>query len=134
MTSPGVRDIPAAPSATLRWAVWLLWAEAAALAVVAGFLLYEDLTAKAADIVAGLAITGYTAGLAVVLALCGVHLRRRRSWPRGLAIALQIILVFLSMPMIRAGLIWLGLPALAVAVAIIGLLVAPPTREALGIR
>jgi len=126
--------MPATPSATLRWAVWLLWAEAAALAVVAGFLLYEDLTVEAADMVAGLAITGYTAGLAVVLALCGVQLRRRRSWPRGLAIALQIILVFLSMPMIRAGLVWLGLPALALAVAIIGLLVAPPTREALGIR
>ena len=36
--------------------------------------------------------------------------------------------------MIRGGQVWLGLPALVLAVSIIGLLVAPATREALGIR
>ena len=58
------------------------------------------------------AITVYTAGLAVVLAVLGVSLRRRRTWPRGLAIALQLILLFLSGPMIRGGQVLLGLPAL----------------------
>ena len=91
MTSPAVHEIPA--PATLRWAVRLLWVEAAALALVAGFLLYEDLTVKTADVRQAFAITVYTAGLAVVLAVLGVSLRRRRTWPRGLAIALQLILL-----------------------------------------
>lgn len=133
MTSPAVRGVTGPTPATLRWAVRLLLLEAAAVAVIAGLLLYEDLTAAAADIGAALAVTGYAAVMAGALALLAVNLGRRRAWPRGPAIALQLLLLLMSYTMVTGGLAWLGVPAGALGLTVAGLLIAPATREALGI-
>lgn len=134
MTSPALPRFGERIPATLRWAVWLVLAEATAVALVAGYLLYEDLTATSTDAGRALALTGYAAVMAAVLALLGVNLGRRRAWSRAPAIALQLITLPIAYYMIRGGLPWLGLPVGAIALTVTGLLLAPPTREALGVR
>lgn len=134
MTSPALPHFEEPVPAALRWAVWLLLGEAAAVALIAGYLLYEDLTATAANTGQALALTGYAAIMAALLALVGVNLGRRRAWPRGLAIALQVMLVAIAYYMVRGGLGWLGLPIGALGLTVTGLLLTAATREALGIR
>lgn len=126
-------DSPALP-ASLRWAVGILLGEAAGVAVIAAILGYEDLTAEATDVRAALFVTLYAVAMAVVLALLGFNLAKRRAWPRGPAIALQLIMLLPAYNMIRGGLAWVGVPIAGLAVAVIVLLVTPAVREALGIR
>lgn len=134
MTPPALPRFEEPIPATLRWAVWLLLGEAAAVALIAGYLLYEDLTAAAADTGQALAVTGYALVIAALLAVAGVNLARRRAWPRGLAIALQLMLVAIAYYMVRGGLAWLGLPVAALGLTVAGLLLTTATRQALGIR
>jgi hypothetical protein len=129
----GAAPTPALPP-SLRWAVWLILGEAAVLAIVGAYLAYEDLTAVASDTGRALAVTGYVLIIAGVLVLAAVHLRRRRAWPRGLVIALQLMAFAAAFYLMRGGALWLGLPVGITAVAIIALLVAPSTRESLGIQ
>jgi hypothetical protein len=126
-------DSPGLP-ATLRWAVGILLAEAAGIAVIAGLLAYEDLFGTTSNTRAAVSITVYAAVMAAVLALLGVSLARRRAWPRGPAIALQLLAFFLAFNMIGNGVVLVGVPLAAAAIATTILLVTPATREALGIR
>ena len=48
--------------ATLRWAVWLLYAEALAVAVVTGLLVYAALTQKAATASTAVTVVVFVAG------------------------------------------------------------------------
>lgn len=134
MTTPALpRSAEPLPS-SLRWAVWLLLGEAAGVALIAGYLLYEDLTVPGADLGQALALTGYAAVIAGMLALAGTKLAQRRAWPRGLAIALQLILAAIGYYMVRGGLPWLGVPVAALGLTVTVLLLTAATREALGIR
>lgn len=122
------------PPSSLRWAVGLILGEGAALATIAAVLGYADLTGTASDAGRGLAVTGYVVVMAAVLVLVAVQLWRRRAWPRGLAIALQLMLLAVAFYLVRGGVLWLGVPAGAAAVAVVWLLVRADTREALGIH
>lgn len=126
-----VSGVPSLPW-TMRWAVGLLFVEAAALGGLAAFLGYKDLTAT--NLRGALAFTIFVLLVAVVLALLGVNLVRRHRLARGPTIAFQLLLLPTGYYMITGGLAWLGLPVIAVALGIAGLLIAPASRDALGIR
>jgi hypothetical protein len=114
--------------------VVLLTAEAAALVALVAFLLYEDLTAPTGSLRGALAVTLYAAVMAGLLAVLSWALRRRQGWARGPAILLQLLLLPTGYYMVTGGLAWLGIPVLAIGLAGAGMLLAPATREALGIR
>ncbi len=118
--------------ATLHWAVRLLRAEAVALGLVAVWLIWSDLTAPTHDLASALLVTAFAvAGAAALWALGGV-LARRRASGRAPAIVLQLMLLPVGWYMIQGGLGWLGLPLMALGLAVTGLLVSPPTNRALG--
>ncbi len=119
---------------TLRIAVLLLFAEAAGMAAVAVLFAYDGLTRKAASTGGAVSVVVFPAGLAVVLALLGWQLIRLRSWARGPAVALELILLPLGYYMVIGGAAWLGVPAMVAGLACTGLLVARASRQALGIR
>jgi len=119
--------------APLRGAVWLLTAEAAALAAVTLFLIYEDFTAPAHDLVSALLITVFSAGGTLLLALLARALGRRRVRARAPAIVLQLMLLPIGYYMILGGLAWLGVPLIALGVVVCALLLAPSTNRALGV-
>ncbi|MFK3983168.1 hypothetical protein ACI2K4_22670 [Micromonospora sp. NPDC050397] len=118
---------------TLRGAVWLLRGEAIALALLAAYLIYADLTATASDLVNALFVTAFTVGGAVALWLLGGALGRRRAGARAPAIVLQLMLLPVGYYMIQGGLAWLGIPLMALGVLVIGLMVCAPTTRALGV-
>ena len=64
--SPGIVarvTIDSAPfPVTLRWAVRLLWAEAAALGLIAMWLIWADLTATTTDLLSALLVTVFAIG------------------------------------------------------------------------
>ncbi|WBB79395.1 hypothetical protein O7606_25070 [Micromonospora sp. WMMD882] len=119
--------------ATLSWATRLLRAEAVALALVAVWLVYENLTAEAQDLTSALLITLFAAGGAVALWALGSGLARRRAGARAPAIVLQLMLLPIGWYMIQGGLGWLGAPLMALGVGVCALLLAPATTRALGL-
>jgi hypothetical protein len=127
-----IQDSPVLPG-TLRWAVWLLIGEAVAVALVAAYLVYEDLTGTANDIVVALAVTAFAAGGAALLFVLARALAGRRGGARGPAIVLQLMLLPIGYFMIQGGLAWAGVPIIAVAVAVGALLVTPSSTKALGL-
>jgi len=127
-----IQDSPALPG-TLRWAVWLLIGEAAAVALVAAYLVYEDLTGSANDMVVALMVTVFAAAGAAVLFLLARALGSRRAGARGPAIVLQLMLLPVGYFMIQGGLAWAGVPIIAIAVAVGALLVTPSSTKALGL-
>ncbi|MEU4479905.1 hypothetical protein AB0F68_17890 [Micromonospora sp. NPDC023966] len=117
---------------TLRWAVLLLRAEAVALGLVAVWLIWSDLTARTTDLTSALLVTAFAVAGAAVLWALGTALGRRRSGARAPAIVLQLMLLPVGWYMIQGGLGWLGLPLMALGLAVTGLLVSTPTNRALG--
>lgn len=120
--------------ATLRWAVWLLAVQAAALVVVLAFLIYEDVAATATSRRGALLVTLYAAIVALVLAGLAWALHRRQRWARGPAIVLQLLLLPIGYTMATGGAAWLGVPAILLGLAGSGALLAPATRAALGMN
>lgn len=117
---------------TLRWAVRLLRAEAVALALLAGWLVWADLTATKTDLVSALFVTGFAiAGAVALWALAGA-LACRRAGARAPAMVLELMLVPVGWFMISGGLGWLGAPLIVLGVGVCALLVSPPTTRALG--
>jgi len=115
-----VRALPT----TLRIAVLLLFAEAAGVAAVAALFAVGR----------AVAVAVLLAMFAIVLAALGWQLVRLRSWARGPAITLELLLLPVAYPMVTGGIAWLGIPAMVAGLACTGLLVAPASRQALGIR
>ncbi|WP_373313958.1 hypothetical protein [Planosporangium flavigriseum] len=122
------------PPAALRAAVGLLLAQAVVVALIVAFLVYKDITARVVVLRDALIVTGFTVLVAVVLAALGWALSRRRAWARGPAVVMELMLLPIGWFMISGGLAWLGVPVLALGLVGAGLLVAPATREALGVR
>ena len=118
----------------LRLAIALLFVEALGIGAVAVLFAYYGLTRKVASTGSAVSVVVFPAGLAVLLGLLGVTLARTRAWARGPSIALELLLVPLGYYMITGGTPWLGIPTIVVALACTGLLLAPATRDALGIR
>jgi hypothetical protein len=118
----------------LRLAVAVLLVEALGIGAVAVLFAYYGLTQKVAGTGSAVSVVVFPAGLAVLLGLLGVALARGRAWARGPAIALELLLLPLGYYMITGGALWLGIPTIVAALASTGLLLAPATRDALGIR
>jgi uncharacterized membrane protein YhaH (DUF805 family) len=130
--------VPATPEATelpptLRWAVWLLWAEAVGLAALTAYLVYESLTATANDRSSALFVTLFAAVGAVILVLLGRALARRRPAARAPAIVLELMLLPVGYYMTQGGMGWLGIPLIALGLLVCGLLLSPPSTKALGV-
>ncbi|WP_407940297.1 hypothetical protein [Micromonospora narathiwatensis] len=131
IVSPVTIDSDPVP-ATLRWAVWLLRAEAVALGLVAAWLIWSDLTARSTDLTSALWVTAFAVAGAAALWALGGALVRRRAGARAPAIVLQLMLLPVGWYMIQGGLGWLGLPLIALGLGVSGLLVSSPTNRALG--
>lgn len=121
-------------SATLRAAVSLLAVEAAALYVVVGWLIYEDLTGTPETRRGALAVILYAAMMATFLAGLAFALWRRQRWARGPAMVLQLLMLPMGYTMVSAGAIWLGAPVMLAGLGGALSLAAPSTRAALGVR
>ncbi len=123
----------AIPQTTLAWAVRILAAQTVALVGLTTFLIYQDLAATADNTGMAVGVTVYTAMMAALLGGLGWALYGRRSWARGPAIVLELLLLPIGYSMFSAGL-WLGVVVMAVGLCGAGTLLAPSTRAALGMR
>jgi hypothetical protein len=119
---------------TLRWAIGLLFAEAVVVALIVVFLIYEDVTGTVVSWRDAVIVTGFAAMMAALLGLCGLALARRRAWARGPAVVLELMLLPVGWFMVAGGLVWLGVPVFLLGLVGVGLLIAPATREALGMK
>ncbi|HKT00389.1 MAG TPA: hypothetical protein VJT31_12720 [Rugosimonospora sp.] len=119
---------------TLRWAVWLLYVEAVAVAVVTGVLLYAAATQKAVTAGTAITVVGFIGGLAVLLGLLGWLLSRRKGGARAPAIVLELLFLPIGYYLVTGGVPLLGVPLMLVGLACAVLLFAPATRQALDIR
>jgi peptidoglycan/LPS O-acetylase OafA/YrhL len=119
--------------APLGWAIRLLYAEAAAVAVVTGYLVYEDVTGTATDVRAAILVTLYALALAAALGGLAYALSRRRPWARGPVVAIQLLLVPVGYYLATGGQPWYGIPIALVGLVVAGLLVAPSSTKALGV-
>jgi hypothetical protein len=115
----------------LRWAAWLLIAEAVAAGLAAAFLVYQGVADESANLGDALAVAGFAAVAAVALAGLAAALRRRKARARAPAIVLQLLVVMLAYVLLTQGVVWLGVPLGLVGVAIATLLLAPATTAAL---
>jgi hypothetical protein len=114
--------------------VGLLLAEAAVVALIVIFLVYQALTNRGVIVRDAMIVTGFAALVAVLLGVLGVALNRRRAWARGPAVVLELMLLPIGWYMVAGGLAWLGVPVFALGLFGAGLLVTPSAREALGVR
>jgi hypothetical protein len=119
---------------SLRLAVWLLLGQAVAVGALVIFLVYEELTAAGGNPRGAVLVTVYAAIMAAVLGLLAWSLHRRQRWARGPAIVLELLLLPIGYYMIVGGVPWLGLPTIALGLVGAGALLAPATREELGIQ
>jgi len=71
---------------------------------------------------------------ALVLVALGTRLARRRAWARGPVVALELLFLPLGYFFFQRGAGLVGIPMVVLAVACVGLLIAAPSRAALGIR
>lgn len=125
---------PSSTPGTLRGAIGLLLAETVVVTLIVGYLLYKDFTAEDVIWRDALIVTGFAAIIAVVFGLLSWALTRRHAWARGPAVVLELMLLAIGGFMISGGLAWLGILVLLAGALGVGLLVAPGTREALGVK
>ncbi|GAA3520537.1 hypothetical protein [Actinocatenispora rupis] len=130
MTEPEHRVLPA----TLKVALGLLWAEGVALLGLGIWLAVASLVGNPTDRTASLVEAAVTIVLGLGLGLFGVVMFRGRSWARGPSIVLQLMLLAVGYFMITAGVVWAGVLVIALGLGVAGLLIAPASRESLGIR
>jgi hypothetical protein len=120
--------------ATLRVAIVLLIGEAAVVTVLAGAEVYNAVTASRVIWQQAGLVIGYASIMAVLMWVSAWALSRRHAWARGPAVVLQLMLLPIGYFMVSAGLVLVGVPVLALGLLGAGLLVAPATRAALGVK
>ncbi len=101
--------------------------------MLAIFLIYEDLTAAANDLLSAIFVTGFAVGGTAVLWALAAALGRRRAGARGPAMVLQFMLLPVGYYMVQGGLGWLGGLLAGLGLLVCGLLVSAPTTRALGL-
>ena len=99
-----------------------------AAAVLAGVSAAEG---KSYQNSSGIALTVIGAGTAVLLALIAIGLLRVRRWSRTPALLTQLFTGIVGIYLVQGDRLWLGGPAIALAVAGFALLLAPPSLRAL---
>ena len=120
-------------SATLLWAVRLLFAEAAALVVLTAYLLVLDLTAHAGSVPIAIALTVLAALGAASVYVVARALARRSAGARGPAIVVQLMIIASGGFFLQTGPAWAGLLLMALG-AVVGLLIVlPSSTRALGV-
>ena len=119
--------------ATLVWAVRLLFAEAVALVVLAGYLLVLDFTGDLTSLTVAIALTGFVVVAAVAVVLVARALARRSSHARGPAIVVQLFVIASGGFVLQTGTAWIGALLMAFGIGVGLLCVVPPTTRALGL-
>ena len=114
--------------------MWSLAAQAAGLALVTCWLLWLSATRDETSTGAGVAEAVVAAGVAALLAAAMLSLRRGRSGMRGVAVFVELMLLPLGYYLAQAGLWWFAVPAWILGVGTIAALLAPATRESVGVR
>jgi hypothetical protein len=128
-----VLDVTRENSATLLWAVRLLFAEAAGLAVLTAFLVVLDLTGQAESVTLAIALTVAAAIGVVFIYLVARALGRRMAGARGPAIVVQLMIIASGGFLLQTGPAWAGLVLMALG-ALVGLLIVlPSSTRALGV-
>jgi hypothetical protein len=120
-------------SATLLWAVRLLFAEAAALVVLTAYLLVLDFTAPVGSVPVAIALTVLAAIGAVSVYLVARALARRSVGARGPAIVVQLMIIASGGFFLQTGPTWAGLLLIALGVVVGLLIVLPSSTRALGV-
>jgi hypothetical protein len=105
--------------------------EAVGVLIAAVFAGVDALQGKAYQSSSGIALTIIGIGTAVVLALVAVGLARVRRWSRTPALLTQLFTGIIGIYLVQGDRYWLGVPALALAVAGFVLLLVPPSLRAL---
>jgi hypothetical protein len=118
----------------LRWAIGLFTVDTLLVWLYLAFLLYSDASAEPTDRRAAALVTAYFAAYALAFGGINLALARHKRWARGPAIVLQLMAAAIGYYMIAGGLALAGVPLLLLALAGAGLLLAPASREALGVR
>jgi hypothetical protein len=117
---------------SLRLAVWLLLAQVGGLAAAVALLVVEDLRANAASLRAAVAVTVFAAMLAAVLAWLARALSAHRRFALGPAVVLELVFALVGYTLATSGLVVAGLVVMALGTGGVLLLLARPTRAALG--
>jgi len=120
-------------SATLLWAVRLLFAEAAGLAVLTAFLMVLDLTGQAESVTLAIALTVAAAIGVVFIYLVARALGRRMAGARGPAIVVQLMIIASGGFLLQTGPAWAGLVLMALGTLVGLLIVLPSSTRALGV-
>jgi hypothetical protein len=120
-------------SATLLWAVRLLFAEAAGLAVLTVFLIVLDLTGHPESVTLAIALTVSAAIGVVFVYLVARALGRRMSGARGPAIVVQLMIIASGGFLLQTGPAWAGLLLMALGASVGLLIVLPSSTRALGV-
>jgi hypothetical protein len=118
---------------TLSWAVRLLAIECVAVAAAAVFVAWEVATATATSKQSGVAFLAFVVIYAFIVGGLARALSNLKAWARGPAIVVEMLMIPIGYYMATAGLAYVGIPVMLIGLFGAGLLLAPPTRVALGI-
>jgi hypothetical protein len=121
------------PPATLVWAVRLVFAEAAGLAVLTAYLIVLDITADPGSVPVAIALTVLAAIGAVFLYFVARALGRRAAGARGPAIVVQLMVIASGGFLLQIGPLWAGLVLMAIGALVGVLIVLPASTRALGV-
>ncbi|MGA8116547.1 MAG: hypothetical protein WCA46_23060 [Actinocatenispora sp.] len=119
---------------TLKTAIGLLWAQGVALLALGIWLAVASLVGHPTERGASITEAVIAVVLAVLLGSLGWWLAQGRSWARGPAIVLQLMLLPVGYFMITGGVAWAGVLVIALGLGTAALLIAPASRESLGIH
>ncbi len=130
MSEPESRVLPG----TLKTAIGLLWAQGLALVGLGIWLGVASVLGHPTDRTASLTEAAIAVALGVLLGLLGYWMGLGRSWARGPAIVLELMLLAVGYFMITGGIAWAGILVILLGLVVAGLLIAPASRESLGIH
>lgn len=118
---------------TLRWAVRLLSVQAVAIVALAVIVAWAAFTTSSISTTSAVATPLITFFFAAVFGGLAYALHQLRGWARGPAIVLEMLLVPIGW-YVLSGIVLVGVLVIASGLAGAILLLAPSTREALGLN
>jgi hypothetical protein len=119
------------PPAGLRVAAAAELIEAAGLCVAAVFGAISTADGKSAVVTSGIALTVLAVGVAVGIAVMAAALARARAWTRTPTVIAQVLVVIAGISLLDGDRPEWGVPALLLAAACLGGLLAPASLRAL---
>lgn len=119
---------------TLRIAVGLLWLQGLAMVGLGIALVVWDLTGHPDEFWAGITEAVVSVLIGLLFGVLGYALVRGHRAARTPAIVLELTLLPIGYFMISSSVVWEGVLAIVLGVAVTGLLVTPSVRDSLGIH